>query len=105
MRTYFYPVDVIHLGGANMKKMHKHTTPSAEVEELHLESQLIYFRKNHGVGTAVIHAYFMALYDVLLLSKRLGQFKFEEIQKTVLPHMKMIASLMVKTRCGERSIH
>jgi GT2 family glycosyltransferase len=105
LRTYFYPVDVIHLGGANMKKMHKKTTPRAEVEELILESQLIYFRKNHGAGTAAIHAYFMILFDVLLLCKRLGQFQFEEIQKTLVPHMKMLTNLMVKTRFGARSIH
>ncbi|MBK9439995.1 MAG: glycosyltransferase family 2 protein [Comamonadaceae bacterium] len=53
-KTYYVPTDVIHLGGATAKKnMGKVSKRGTQVVKLQLESQLIYYRKNYHIGTAL----------------------------------------------------
>jgi N-acetylglucosaminyl-diphospho-decaprenol L-rhamnosyltransferase len=103
-KTYFYPVDVVHVGGANIKKMHKNVTVDAQVLEYQLESQMIYFRKNYWIGMAISSVLFNFLFDLLLLVKRAFLLRFDSIRKDLIPHMKLVASVARRTGYGSRPI-
>lgn len=103
--VYFYPVDVVHVGGANMKKMHGHYDVDAKVLEYQLESQAIYFRKNHWIGAVISNAFFNFLFDVMVMAKKAAMLRFGEIRTAVLPHMRMVASITRRTGYGSHPIH
>lgn len=101
-QTYFYPVDVVHVGGANIKKMHRNVTADAQVLEYQLESQLIYFRKNYWIGVAASDVFFILLLDTLLLVKKAFSLRFEAIRDELVPHMRLVVSVARRTGCGSR---
>src|SRR5262249_20772767 len=70
-KVTFYPVDCVHLGGANMAKMGKTSKKSSQNEGLQIESQAIYYRKNYHWGMVVWNLLLMELFDFLLLSKKI----------------------------------
>ena len=104
-RTYFYPVDVIHVGGANMEKMHRDQRARALMQEFQIESGMIYFRKNHGLITVLASAAGLLLLDLVRFAKRLLLLRFEEIARDVIPHLTMVVRVAVRTRYGSRRIH
>jgi len=104
-RTYFYPVDVIHVGGANMEKMHRDPRARALMQEFQIESGMIYFRKNHGLVTVLGSAAGMLFLDLLRFAKRLLLLRFEEIIREVVPHLMTVVGVTVRTGYGTRRIH
>ena len=104
-KTYFYPVDVVHVGSANMKKMHRNSAAATMVEKYQIESQMIYFRKNHGIGAVISNALFLVLFDILVFLKQLILFRFDEILDEVMPHIRLVARVTTRTGCGSRPIH
>ena len=101
--TYFYPIDVVHLGGANVKKMHKKTNKGAQVEEHQLESQMIYFRKNHGFGTVVAHYVLLMLLDLILAAKALVRTCSEEPVLQRVGHARTVTRILLNTKFGASS--
>jgi N-acetylglucosaminyl-diphospho-decaprenol L-rhamnosyltransferase len=104
-KTYFYPTEVIHLGGATAKKMAKTSRKSAQVEKFYVESLAIYFRKNYCLGTVFSNLFFMLAYDGLMIVKKLLFFKKAETLKELLAHMRLVMDIHIDTRFGERPIH
>jgi GT2 family glycosyltransferase len=101
-KTFFYPVDVVHVGGANIKKMHRNVTADAQVLEYQLESQLIYFRKNYWIGVAVSDVFFIMLLDLLLIVKRAFSLRYDLIRDDLIPHMRLVVSVARRTGYGSR---
>ena len=105
-KTYFYPVDVIHVGGANMKKMHKKvTTKGAQVQKYQIESQMIYFRKNYGFWKVVSNWFFLILFDFVEGCKNIIRFRFSELVNVTWPHSWLVGAVTIKTGFGKKRIH
>lgn len=67
----FYPhTTVIHLGGESAKSDGAITQSGRQLEALQIESELLYFRKNHGLGAAVASVVLSVLADGINLLKR-----------------------------------
>lgn len=52
---YYADINVVHIGGESAKSVGKISTVSRQVPQLQIESELLYFRKNHGILGLVSH--------------------------------------------------
>jgi N-acetylglucosaminyl-diphospho-decaprenol L-rhamnosyltransferase len=104
-KTYFYPVDVMHVGGATAKKMSKLGVQSLQIDEYQIESQAIYFRKNHGIGTVITNYFFHVMFDLMQLSKRIALCSGSRAIRDNWSHLKAVTRIIIKTDFGSRSIH
>lgn len=68
----FYPdTTVIHIGGESAKTESTVTTSGRQIEAIQIESELLYFRKNHGIAGVWGHVLLTFCADALILLKRL----------------------------------
>ncbi len=63
--VYCADVSVIHIGGESAKSVGTISTVSRQVPHLQIESELLYFRKNHGVIGMLFHILLSNLADIL----------------------------------------
>lgn len=104
-KVYFYPTDVVHLGGATALKMGKTVGKNPQIEKLQVESQAIYYRKNYHWGVALSSLLWTLLYDALKVVKRLFVHRADVSWKALFGHMGLVLSIYRKTGMGARSIH
>lgn len=69
--TYFAEAPVVHIGGESAKSVGKISTVSRQVPLLQIESELLYFRKNHGVIGVITHILMSNLADAVQFAKDL----------------------------------
>ncbi|MBU0621574.1 MAG: glycosyltransferase family 2 protein [Gammaproteobacteria bacterium] len=67
--TYFPYTSVIHLGGESAKHQGEISTKSQQIESLKIESELLYFRKNHGLMGVLEHLLLDSLADFIQFAK------------------------------------
>jgi N-acetylglucosaminyl-diphospho-decaprenol L-rhamnosyltransferase len=67
--TYFPDTTVVHLGGESAKRESEISSRSRQIEALNIESELLYFRKNHGVPGVLHHLLLNSLADLIQLLK------------------------------------
>lgn len=67
--VYFADAPVVHIGGESAKSVSRISTVSRQVPYLQIESELLYFRKNHGFITVLIHILMSNLADIIQLAK------------------------------------
>ena len=68
----FYPdVSVMHIGGESARSDGPLTHDGRQIEKLNLESEMLYFRKNHGAAGLWAYAVLMSIACVLTACKRL----------------------------------
>ena len=65
--TYYPYTSVVHIGGESAKSEGKINSTGRQIDSLNIESELLYFRKNHGLNGVLIH---------LLLNSLAGIFQF-----------------------------
>jgi len=104
-KVFFYPEDVIHLGGANSKRIDTVTKEGRQIERYSLESQYIYFRKNYNFSYAFLHCVMTMLVDFLRIIKQALFFKRWKEIKSQWEHLCLAAGLFVRTQGGARAIH
>lgn len=104
-RVFFYPTDVIHLGGATAKKMDAAPTKNGQVEKLQIESQAIYFRKNSGLSAAALNLALLLLFDSLVLVRILLRLRRRGSLKEQVSHMNLVLGIYLRTRFGAKTIH
>jgi hypothetical protein len=73
--TYFPDTTVVHIGGESAKQEAAISSKSRQIESLQIESELLYFRKNHGIFGVVNHLFLNTLADFILFLKALIKLK------------------------------
>ncbi len=69
-KVVFYPhTTVVHIGGESAKSAGKLTDSGRQLSALQIESELLYFRKHHGLGGLCLHLVLVHLGDALLAIK------------------------------------
>jgi len=69
--VHFYPhTSVIHIGGESAKSIGEITTSGRQLNSLQIESELLFFRKNHGRLVAFMHVLLLTLSDLINLTKK-----------------------------------
>jgi N-acetylglucosaminyl-diphospho-decaprenol L-rhamnosyltransferase len=96
----YYPTPVIHLGGESAKADAVISTRGRQIKVLQIESELLYFRKNCGIGSLVLHMLLTTVANVLQVLKQairlapLGTIRYH------FGHTRMNWTLFFRTRAG-----
>jgi N-acetylglucosaminyl-diphospho-decaprenol L-rhamnosyltransferase len=96
--TYFAETSVVHIGGESAKSIGKITTSGRQLNKLQVESELIYFRKNHGLVTCVLHLFLILLADIAQAIKNVLKLKY--IGPTAFANTKLMLTTAWNTRMG-----
>lgn len=67
---YFPDTTVVHIGGESAKSDSEITASGRQIEALQIESELLYFRKNHGAGAALLNVILHTMADIIIPVKR-----------------------------------
>ena len=71
-KAVYYPhTTVVHIGGESAKSVAELSTASRQVSRLQIESELLYFRKHHGLAGLAAHMLLVSLGDLILACKAL----------------------------------
>jgi N-acetylglucosaminyl-diphospho-decaprenol L-rhamnosyltransferase len=99
----FYPhTTVVHIGGESAKSVGAITKGGRQLEAMQVESELLYFRKNHGKAAALLNFLLVLLADVINLAKRLVKRKRPFGVVDALQHIALVSTLFYRTRWGSR---
>lgn len=73
--VYFPETTVIHIGGESAKQEAAISSKSRQIESLQIESELLFFRKNHGLFGVLVHLILNTLADLILSLKAVVKLK------------------------------
>jgi N-acetylglucosaminyl-diphospho-decaprenol L-rhamnosyltransferase len=98
--TYFPYTSVVHLGGESAKSEGEITSAGRQIEALQIESELLYFRKNHGLIVAIANLFLVILSDSIRILKDVLKFKRPRGRCVHLHHSLLVWKLFFLTRMG-----
>jgi N-acetylglucosaminyl-diphospho-decaprenol L-rhamnosyltransferase len=100
----FYPdTTVIHIGGESAKSEGELTQSGRQIDTLRIESELLYFRKNHGVVSVWLNVLLATLGDAFIVIKRTLKGQVPIGFSTCAKHVALIWTLFRRTAWGTRS--
>jgi hypothetical protein len=99
----FYPhTTVVHLGGESAKSSGEITKSGRQLSAMQVESELLYFRKNHGLLGVCIDVVLSLGADALRVVKQLLKGQGVRGLSAVWKHAAMLVGLCARTRLGSR---
>ncbi len=98
----FYPgTTVLHTGGESARSEGEVTSVGRQIEAIQMESELLYFRKNHGILAVWSDVLLGTLADVAIMIKRLITRNTGGVRAQA-KHAALLWSLFVRTQWGMR---
>lgn len=101
--TYFADATVVHIGGESAKTDHVISQKNRQVNRLRLESELLYFRKNHGLLGMINHILLTHLADLYDLIKNLVRLKGLNSVVDTVKSFALIWQVLVQTQWATKS--
>lgn len=98
--VYYPDTTVVHIGGESAKSEGEITQSGRQLEALQIESQLLYFRKNHGLPAVWADVLLTSLADAIIVMKRLLKGKKIIGLNGAWQHTALVWSLFRRTRWG-----
>jgi N-acetylglucosaminyl-diphospho-decaprenol L-rhamnosyltransferase len=100
---HYYPyTSVIHIGGESAKTEGELTAGGRQLKALQLESELLYFRKNHGLVTVIGGVVLSMLGDIICSLKIILKRDPPSEAAEILKNSVLVGKLLVCTRFGSR---
>jgi GT2 family glycosyltransferase len=100
-QVIFYPgTAVVHIGGESARSAGELTQSGRQLEALQIESELLYFRKNHGSVGVGINVLLTVIGDVIVILKRILLLK--AVSTAYIRHSLLVLSLFRRTAWGTR---
>ncbi len=103
--TYFPHSSVVHIGGESAKSDGEITSSGRQLSSLQIESELLYFRKNHGLGGVMMNMFLGTLADSILLLKDIIKLRRPRWFVMHFTHVLLVWKLFFLTRMGRHAIH
>lgn len=98
-KVVFYPhTTVVHIGGESAKSVDELNAASRQIPKLQIESELLYFRKHHGVAGLVWHMFLVYLGDLILALKALLKGRGRVAIRACWEHARVTWALLRETR-------
>ena len=98
-KVVFYPhTTVVHIGGESSRSVAELEAQSRQISTYQIESELLYFRKHHGLPGLALHMSLVSLGDLLLALKALLKGRGWAAIKACLRHTRATWSLLLETR-------
>lgn len=91
---------VVHIGGESAKSEGKISENGDQIEALQIESELLYFRKNHGVAGVWMNVLLTMLGDAIIVFKRLLSQKSPVGFGAYVKHATLVWTLFTRTNWG-----
>lgn len=101
--VFFPGTEVIHIGGESAKSDGKISQVSRQLVALQVESELLYFRKHHGLLPVMTHMLLQLMADFILMLKSLAKLKPISDHSQYLQHIYLFCKLACATRLGKHS--
>lgn len=98
--AYYPDTSVIHIGGESAKSDAKLTKGGQQIQVLQIESELLYFRKNHGVGGVWAVVALSTLGNLILLAKHAWHRRGFAGLASYFAHTRAVWRLFGQTRLG-----
>ena len=103
--TYYPGTAVTHMGGESAKRDGGVLDGSEQISALHTESELLYFRKHHGLTGVLMSVFLTSLVDLGRALKRLAVLRDPRRALAALGHIRLVVRLLAETRMGSRAVH
>jgi GT2 family glycosyltransferase len=100
--TYFPYTSVVHLGGESAKSEGEITSTGQQIESLRIESELLYFRKNHGLIVTIADVFLITLADSILTLKDIVKLRILQGRFIHLSHSLLLWKSFYCTRMGKQ---
>jgi len=96
--VHFLPdTSVIHIGGVSAQSEGSLTSSGRQLDALKIESELLYFNKNHGRVAVLIHLMLLTLADMINFAKKAIKLKKRSVLWSYFKHSYLVWSLYLKT--------
>ena len=99
---YYADTSVIHIGGESAKSDGKVNNSAKQLSILQAESELLYFRKNHGLFSCILNVILVLVADCIQFFKDL--IKFRMYKNTHFNSAKLTLISAFKTRMGSTPV-
>ena len=96
----FADTEVIHIGGESARSVSELTSGGRQIQVLQIESELLYFRKNHGVAAVLASLLLSTAADIILAAKHLLKGKGSAGLAAYWNHTAAVWRLFARTRAG-----
>ena len=100
--TFFADTSVVHLGGESAKTTSEITAGGRQIEAMQIESELLYFRKNHGLSGAWANVMLTFAADAIVLLKCLLRRESPAALRAYTAHIALVWSLFRRTAWATR---
>jgi N-acetylglucosaminyl-diphospho-decaprenol L-rhamnosyltransferase len=97
---YIPTTTVVHIGGESAKADSKLTRGGKQIDRISMESAMLYFRKNFGLGTLMLHLFLELLGDVILAAKAIVKRLDWALSAELLRRMRTTLQVAWLTRFG-----
>lgn len=98
----YYPTPIVHLGGESAKSDSEISTYGRQIRSLQIESELLYFRKNHGISGVLAHLLLTTLVNILQVLRNI--LRLEPLKKlmTYVNHSWFVWKMFFRTSYGKK---
>lgn len=103
--TFFPETSVVHLGGESAKSEGEITSSGRQLEALNIESELLYFRKNHGLIAIFADVFLVSIADCVQILKHILKLQRGRWPIIHVAHSLLAWKIFFKTRMGKMPIH
>lgn len=103
--TYYPYTSVVHIGGESAKSDGEITLSGRQISSLQIESEMLYFRKNYGLGTVIVNAFLVTLADGIQMVKDIVKLRRPQSLMLRLMHLLVFWKCFFLTRMGMQSRH
>jgi N-acetylglucosaminyl-diphospho-decaprenol L-rhamnosyltransferase len=100
--TYLSDTSVVHIGGESAKSDHVIEYKNRQINTLRIESELLYFRKNHGLLGALSHIFFTHVADFYDLIKSCLRLQLGNTL-SIFKNSALFWQMFIKTRFAKHS--
>ncbi|MDX1297218.1 MAG: glycosyltransferase family 2 protein [Pseudomonas sp.] len=102
-KVVYYPhTTVVHIGGESAKSVGELNTASRQISTLQIESELLYFRKHHGLAGLASHMLLVTLGDLILAFKALLKGRGKVAMGACWQHARVTWSLLRDTKLASQ---
>lgn len=103
-KVCFYPhTSVVHLGGESAKSAGPLSESGRQISALQVESELLYFRKHHGLLGLALHLVLSHVGDAILALKDLIKGRGLRLAIQRFSNSRMVRALCRHTRCAQQA--
>ena len=102
-KVVYYPhTTVVHIGGESAKSVGELNAASRQISKLQIESELLYFRKHHGLLGLAAHMLLVSLGDLILAFKALLKGRGWAVIGACWQHVRVTWALLRETKIASQ---